>query len=203
MNNIVHKSQQFVEELFSKKLSNKFTYHNWNHTISVKNWAIKIGEERNLSDIDLEIISLAALFHDTGFTHCYQGHEDDSLILAQDFLKAQNYPADQLKKVLDCIEVTKLSAIPTTELEQIMKDADLHSIGTDNFFKNSQNLRLEWKVLCKTSFSNIEWYKNDLDFWEKHNFYTLEAQNFLNKKKKKNINTVRQMLDNELKKKRS
>ncbi len=200
MNNIVHKSQQFVEDLFSKKLSSNFYYHDWHHTISVKEWAIKIGEARNLNESDLEVLTLAALFHDTGFTHCYQGHENKSLHIAQDFFKTQNYPADQLKKILSCIEVTKITANPTTELERIMKDADLHSIGTNDFFKNSQNLRKEWKDLCDTSYSNLEWFQNDLDFWEAHSYFTPEAQTLLNKKKKKNIKKVKQMLEKELKK---
>lgn len=200
MNIIVHKSQKFVEDLLAEKLSNKFTYHDLNHTISVKDWAIKIGKKRNLSDTNLEILALATLFHDTGFTHCYEGHEDDSLSLAQDYLRTENYPADQLEKVLNCIEVTKVTALPSNELERIMKDADLHSIGTDNFFQNSRNLRKEWEKLCDTAYSNIEWYQNDLDFWEGHDFFTPEAHNFLNKTKTKNLKKVKKMLDSELKK---
>ncbi len=65
---IVQKCQEYVEQLFSEKLSDQFLYHNLKHTLDVKGYCQMLSSKMNLEAKDLEILTIASIFHDTGFT---------------------------------------------------------------------------------------------------------------------------------------
>ena len=195
----VQDCQKFVEELFSEKLSNRFLYHDINHTLAVKAWCKTIGLAQQLPDSELEILIIAALFHDTGFTQVYQGHEEASKKIAAEYLKNHDYPSNNLEKILQCIEATKMDHMPDSNLEEIIKDADLNSLGTPQFFQNSENLRREWADLCKEEYTDISWLENNIDFMSQHQYFTAEARELLGKTKKKNYKKIIKTMESEIK----
>ena len=68
----------YVFELFKDQLPNGIVYHNQNHTLQVVNASNEIALVENVSDEDLEILLLAAWFHDIGFTDGFVEHEERS-----------------------------------------------------------------------------------------------------------------------------
>jgi len=62
---ITASANQYVFNLFRDKLSSDYIYHNYLHTTKVTEAAQKIGKKSGLNETELELITLASLFHDT------------------------------------------------------------------------------------------------------------------------------------------
>jgi len=124
--NIVHISQDYVEDLFAEKLTNQYTYHDIAHTLKVKEWVLKLAEKDQLTDKEKELLSLAALFHDTGFTKAYVGHEAASIDIATEFLSNRDYPKEGIEQINNAIKATQMGVEPKGKLGQYLKDADLN-----------------------------------------------------------------------------
>ena len=88
-NNIVSKAQAYVESLLNEKLAKDIFYHNYPHTERVAKVAEEIARETKLPKDELEILMLAAWFHDTGFINDYENHEMESQKIATEFLQKE------------------------------------------------------------------------------------------------------------------
>ena len=191
---IVKHAKNYVTELLEQGLSPDHIYHNLSHTMSVRDSSRELGGKYHLENDELELLELAALFHDTGFTKVYNGHEDVSKDIAAEFLKTENYPEEKIKKIKDLIEVTKVSVEPKTLLERIMKDSDFNTNGS-TYLEKSEALRHEWEVFCDTKMTDEEWLQNNREFWKGHQFHTGEATAMYGKEKRKTLKKLKKKLE--------
>jgi len=173
---ILKAAENFVSDLFSEKLSPNMIYHNYSHTLDVVNNTIKIGTKSGLSGSELEIVTLAAWFHDSGYIVTYNGHEDAGKELATAFLKEHNYDPDKINTILGCINATKMPQTPQNLMEQVICDADLIHFGREDFFEYSDLLKCEWETLGIHHVSDIDWYKSSVDLLSTHKFFTHYAR---------------------------
>jgi len=171
-NPILPKIESYVRELFKKRSAAENIYHNIIHTSEVVNVASRIAHEEELSDQDTEIILIAAWFHDTGYFHCCNGHEDQSSEYARDYLEKEKYPIEKIAKVLDCIKATRIPHSPKNKLEEIICDADLHHLGMKDIEARGELLRQEFEMKGIKKLSDIDWLSNSLDFFDKHKYFT-------------------------------
>ena len=186
--NIVQKAETYVFSLFKDKLSPDYIYHNFNHTLRVVNDAKLISYEEGLSESETEEIILAAWFHDTGYVEGHDEHEEKSSVIAQKFLKENNYPDERINNIINLIKVTKLGVEPQTLTECIMKDADCSHFSDKNYCALSELLRAEWKITHNKQFTDLEWaVLNRSVLIQKHHFYTNYAQQKLQPLKEANI----------------
>src|SRR5689334_420103 len=131
---IITAAEDHVRHIFEQKIpSDIYTYHNWVHTTQVREEVLVLARLANLSNGDLEILNLAALFHDVGFSEAYSGHEDQSIRIAREFLESIHYPQEKIDTIAKLIEVTKIDVKPRTKLESLLKDADTSSLGKSHF----------------------------------------------------------------------
>ncbi|MEL6926960.1 MAG: hypothetical protein AAFO94_23175, partial [Bacteroidota bacterium] len=190
----LEKADQYVSELLTTQLAEEITYHNLEHTQLVRKNANLIGRMKNLPKGELEIINLAALFHDTGFINDYKAHEEESKKIAQAFLQEHQYPAEKTAQVLACIDATKMGAIPTTDLAAVLKDGDLGSIGQEDFLVYTRRLRQEWKTVLNVELDDKTWYKREIEFYKSHYYFTPEARSLFGKQKDKNLKFLKKQL---------
>jgi predicted metal-dependent HD superfamily phosphohydrolase len=176
----------FVFDLLKKELTVKAVYHNYNHTRSVVEAANEIALAENISEIDLEIVLLAAWFHDTGFIKGIENHEEESKKIAHNFLTERGFSKEKISQILLCIDATKMPQNPTSSLEEIICDADLFHLGTENFSKKANLIRSEWELLCDKHLTDIEWFKENIKFIGEHKYFTNYAFNKLNVQKTAN-----------------
>lgn len=169
---ILKSAEIFISELFSEKLSPNMMYHNFAHTMDVVNNARKIGKKSGLDNSELEIVTIAAWFHDSGYTVSYQGHEDAGIEIAKAFLIEHNYDPDKTSKVLSCINSTKMPQLPQSLPEQVICDADLIHFGREDFFDYSDLLRNEWESLGIKQVTDAEWYRQSAELLSTHKFFT-------------------------------
>ena len=169
---IVKEASQYVFDLLQQKLSKEYLYHDFGHATVVTQNALEIGEHSNLSEEEMEVLQLAAWFHDTGHIHDYQSHEQESVKIATEFLKSINYSEKKIKEVNRLILSTEKNKKPEDLLESILCDADLLNIGKREFFKTGKALRTEWELICGRKYSNEQWYQMQYDFLINTNFHT-------------------------------
>lgn len=174
--NIIKAAENFISDLFSEKLSPNMIYHNYAHTLDVVNNTIKIGTKSGLNNSELEIVTLAAWFHDSGYTVTYNGHEDAGKEIATQFLNEHNYDPGKISMVLSCINSTKMPQAPQNLMEQVICDADLIHFGQEDFFEYSELLKTEWETLGINHVSEADWYKASVDLLSTHRFFTQYAR---------------------------
>ncbi|WP_242155769.1 Pycsar system effector family protein [Aestuariivivens sediminis] len=173
MSKLIEKTEKFVFDLFKNELDQTFIYHNYTHTERVLRSLREIIENTKINAEDAEILELAALLHDTGYTRSKENHEEESVKIATAFLKDQNVDDQTIESVNECIMATKFDVSPSTELGKIIRDADASHFGKSYFTEASDFLRKELEIQGIATYSPNEWLDNNIDvLTQKHEFYT-------------------------------
>src|SRR6476659_5382283 len=137
----------FLMPKLEQELPAYLTYHNSQHTKDVLESAEYLAKAENVTRHEKELLLSAALFHDSGLLKTYIGHEEQSCELAKQILPAFEYSTEDIEAICDIIMATKLSHKPTTLLQKIIRDADIHSLGTSHYVATANNLYSEYKHL--------------------------------------------------------
>lgn len=169
-------SEDYVKNLFKDRLSSAYTYHNLDHTIQVVDKIKILAKEENASPEDTEDLLLAGWFHDLGYIDDSENHEEESRKMAEKFLKQHQFDDDRIAKIGKLILATEKFYRPTNHLENIIKDADLYHLASDDYFNVCENLRQEIKEVHHQKFSKLQWAELNTAFFAKHQFYTKFAQ---------------------------
>ena len=161
----------FVINLLKTKIPATYYYHNYEHSLYVMQKAAEIGMHENCSEKEMELLSAAALWHDTGYVNIYTGHEEESCRLARQYLPGYGYSIDDIDRICGMIMATKIPQSPKNKLEEIIADADLEYLGTagagikaDNLFKELRSIN---PILTKE-----EWNRIQVSFLQQHHYFT-------------------------------
>lgn len=183
---LIDKAERYVRNFINENCSDKMFYHNIYHTEEVVKAAEKIGKKCQLSDEDLEIVILAAWFHDTGYYKGNEDHEIKSAEIADNFFSAENTQVSKLEKVKNCIKATKIPQCPNNLIEKVLCDADLYHLSSNKFFKKSELLRKEL-VAHQCAISPVSWMSKSCEFISRHKYFTDFAKRILKPKKEANL----------------
>ena len=170
--------KDFVIHLLNEHLLENYYYHNAEHTVYVMNRAIEIGKQEKCSEKEMELLIAAALFHDTGFINIYEGHEEESCLLAKKYLPEFGFTKSEINRVCGMIMATKIPQSPKNKLEEIIADADLAYLGTVHPEAKAENLFRELQSV-NPDLSRDAWNKMQISFLEMHRYFT---KDFLQKK---------------------
>lgn len=187
MNSLIQETEQFVIDLLSEKLDKNFVYHNIAHTQRVVEKSLELIEGESFSEEQQHVLTLAAWFHDVGYTVNPENHEEESINIAADFLKNKEVKESVIDEVSKLIASTKMGAKPVTKLEKVLRDADCSHVGSKNYTDFNELLRKERELVCEKKIKTVEWDDSNLDFLTKHRFYTSKASKLWEKQKSKNI----------------
>ena len=191
MADILEKVDKFVLQLFTEKLPNTFIYHNYNHTQRVVKSTKELIENSEINVKEERALLLAAWLHDTGYTVKSEGHEEESVKIAKDFLTEENVDKEIIEMVVKYISTTRMLAIPETLPEKIIKDADSSHLSKEYFDETSEFLRQELKIQKIRNFSTNEWVEENIKlFTEKHRYYTPYAIEKWKPKKDENLLSI-------------
>ena len=180
-----------VADHFTKFISAEYVYHDYQHTRDVVEAVKLIGEGYNLSEKELEILQLAAWFHDTGYNEGAQDHEERSKAYAEEYLRDRNYAEEDLAVVSECIMATRFNIEPKNLLEQILRDADLSHLGSKLYWDRCWRVRQELLLTQSRAMSEKEWVEFELSFLQDHEYYTEVARELYGKRKKKYIKQLK------------
>lgn len=190
-NGLLADTETFVRQFFRDHFPPEFVFHDFPHTRNVVEAARQIGAGYDLSEKDMEILQLAAWFHDTGYYKNQDGHEALSCELAEDFLKLCRYDAGNIEQVKGCIIATRVPQNPRNLLEEILCDADLSHLGNDHYWDRCGRLRQEMLMTRDILMSEQEWVDFELDFMIGHQYHTDVAREMFSKQKAQHIKQLK------------
>lgn len=169
---IVYRAGSYVVRSLREQLPADRVFHNVHHTINVVQGVVDIGRAEGVNSEEMEILMLAAWFHDFGHITTYAGHEEESIRLAGIWLKEQKYPEARINEVIRCIRATTMPQQPANKLERIICDADLYHLSFPTYDHYQELLREEWKLLLGIEMTEEEWQESNDAFLRNHHYWT-------------------------------
>lgn len=185
--------QERLLDRLEQQLPKNLYYHSVKHTIDVVTEVELIGWAEGLTEEEVLLLKLAALFHDSGHTISYQNHEFYGAEMAREILSEYNYSVDQIETVCRLIMATKFPPAPTDRLEEVICDSDLDYLGRSDFIPVSNTLFQEMKEReMIDTFDN--WNQLQLNFIKKHQYYTHTARSLREVNKQSQIDRLLALL---------
>ena len=189
------KVKKHIIDRMREELTSDLYYHKLEHTFDVLNAVEQIAATENVNDHDLLLLKTAAILHDSGFLIQYNCNEPSGCDIAKQILCKYGYECTDIQKICSMIMATAIPQSPKNSLEQILCDADLDYLGRDDFYTISDELRKELKVHGK-EFSDSEWFTFEIDFLEKHQYFTKTSQELRDPQKQKHITKLKKLCVN-------
>lgn len=181
----------YALKLLENELPPRLTYHSIAHTrddvvVACQTYAdqIDLPEEERL------LLFTAAWYHDLGFIRQIKNHEDASVEIARKNLPRFGYTSDQINTISNLIMATKMPQQPYTYLQKLLADADMDSLGREDFFEVCDRLRVELQSYGMMQ-DDFEWWDFELKFLLNHTYFTEVAAQLRNKQKQKNLAEIR------------
>ena len=179
--------EAYVTNFITEQVHKDFAYHNIQHTLDVVTGAQELGDAYRLKDKEMELLLIAAWFHDIGYDKGPIDHEDRSATYAKAYLSKQKFSEEDIAVISSCIMATKMPQSPKTILEKILCDADMSHLGKKIYWDRCGRIRQEITLTRNTNMSEQEWVDFELDFICKHNYQTPAAKELYDKRKHKHI----------------
>ncbi len=193
-NELVHKARRYCEKLLMGKIPSYLKFHNLAHTSEVVSSVQILAQNCDLSIEELELVTLAAWFHDTGYSISTVNHEEASCNLARRFLRRNGYELGKTRRLEDCILATKLPQNPKGLVQQVLCDADMAHLALPFYWVKNGCLRTELEITLERGFSDHQWYSQNLLFMQTHEYLTEYARNELTMFKQVNTTINRQLV---------
>jgi predicted metal-dependent HD superfamily phosphohydrolase len=185
---ITEQAQHYVRTYFDTHADDKLIYHNLYHTEQVVKAATQIARHYNLNETDLFIVQVAAWFHDIGYlTGGAPGHEERGAKLMEAYLQGTGVEPAVVDSVRHCILATQLPQHAVSLTEQIVCDADLFHLGTNDFEERNKLMRKEAEAVRHEKISKEDWRKSAIRLLEGHQYYTDYCRLLLNEKQQENL----------------
>lgn len=187
------KAKAFILEKLVKGLPRNLYYHGVHHVVDVLAAAERLGEMENINAHDMEMLCVAALFHDSGYTLSQKSHEERGCDIVREHLPLFGYTAQEIEVICGMIMATVYPQKPKNLLEEIICDADLDYLGRDDFFEIGETLYRE--LTAKGELSNVEdWNKLQERFLVSHHYFTKSAMKLRKAKKEEHLERIRSVL---------
>ncbi len=193
-NTLIKDVQEYVLDLLSKNLSDDITYHSIQHTKEVVRSVNEIAEEEKFNSDEVEIVNIAAWFHDVGYTVNALEHEKYGASMCKTFLQKLDYPEERIDLIEGCILATQMPQSPTNALEKAMCDADLMHLADKDYFRKADLLHKEIEKTKLCTIPEKEWMQMNQDFLNSHCFFTDYAHKTYTAAVKENLRKVRERL---------
>ena len=180
----------YAREKLDNGLSAELTYHSFDHTFfDVLKAVERLAEICQVDGQDLQLLRVAAAFHDTGYISTRVEHEIAGIRIAAQVLPDFGFEDKQIDLVIGMILATRLPQSPRTFLEELIADADLDSLGRDDFFIRSEALRKELAAFGHFT-PRDQWYRQQRSFLQGHAYFTAAARALREPTKQKHIQTL-------------
>lgn len=185
---------RYAHDLMQDNLDLRLVYHNVNHTQNDVVFSVmRMCELIDLSTEKRKLLITAAWFHDIGYIKKRVGHEKIGIDLVRKKLPDFGFSDKQINQIVKMINATKIPQSPKDLMSKILADADLDNLGRKDFFVLSRRLLKEINNFGE-SFTEEQWWENQLEFLKNHTYFTVEAKKIREQKQKENILLLERML---------
>jgi len=188
------RAEEYVLARLEAELAPDLYYHSIRHTRDdVLPAAERLARLARLDGEETLLLRTAALYHDIGFVEQYWYNEPIAVRIAEETLPGFGYDLSQVRVIGNIIVATQLPQSPQTFLEALLCDADLDSLGREDFVVTSHNLKLELAAHGQTS-TIAEWYETQIAFLTAHSYWTRVAEVLRGAQKRRNLAELRRSL---------
>ncbi len=191
---IVGKAQQYAKKILEEELPSDLKYHSTDHTEFVVQAAEEIGENMRFNAQEMEVLMLAAWFHDVGYKNGLQDHEQLGAQVALEFLSKEGYDDELAAKVAGCIMATQMPQTPRNRVEEALCDADLLHLADPEYFEKAGLLHQEIETTKGVEIGEKEWMKMNKRFISEHSYFTSYARQNYRPAKQENLKKVKKKL---------
>ncbi len=188
------RAKHYAFERLRHDLHPNLDYHTLAHTREdVLPAAERLAAIERVDQESLLLLRTAACYHDIGFVERRDEHEVASAQIARAVLPQFGYQTDQISAIHGMIMATRLPQSPHTLLEEILADADLDSLGREDFLPLSMALRDELTAFGAPT-NDQEWYARQLTFLRGHRYFTVAASTLRDTQKRRNMTALTTLL---------
>ena len=207
-NSKFQRASEYAISLLQRELLPAFTFHNVNHTVDeVVRYCSHLAEIEEIDEKNHRLLLVAAYFHDTGLTAIQRldletfeagrsVHEEKAVEIIDEILPAYGFEIEEIQTVARLIMATKWAHMPKDILEQVIRDADMSSLGqaTDYFVHSSDALHRELESFG-IGIEDADWYMEQKELLETYVYHTMSARNLFDANKLLNISAMQARLD--------
>jgi uncharacterized protein len=185
-------------QMLRTQLPAQFSYHCAEHTeLDVIPAVIRLAELSGVSARECLQLQVAAAFHDLGYIQSTVDHEAIGIRRMYELLPGFGFAIREIDTLAALVQATRMPQSPRSRLEAILADADLDSLGRDDFLNMSEALWRE-RVALGDAISWSRWLQLQLQFLQTHRYFTAEAQALRDAGKQRNIELLRQLSSTQL-----
>jgi hypothetical protein len=193
--NSVSEAEAVVKPIL-QSLPVDLVYHSGEHTLGiVYPQSVRLAEMEGLSKDEIILLSVAALFHDTGFTVTYASHEMHSAQMAYDYATSSQCEVirNGAQIIANAILCTNLGGrLPENPIEFILRDADLSPLGLECFPDWNKRLQEECRshrqaFLHPDAQDDYLWAQMQVRFFREHEWFTTAAKALYDGQKQLNL----------------
>lgn len=189
--------KKLVHNYFTEHLNPNRIYHTIQHTETVADWALQMADHYKLDVKSLFIVQAAAWLCDIGVIDDPEQPQKKSARLAGKLLVKLPLDNNLIKEIKSCIVATEVPQQPRNLAEQILCDATMFHLGSEDFPSRSKLMRREHILLGGNKISKDTWKKRDIELLQNHRFKTEYARELFDTQKKINLD---QLLESEINK---
>lgn len=188
-------AKSFILDKLRNELPAHCYYHSYDHTVDMHASAERIAKYESINNEEMELVLIAALFHDAGFVIQAENHEVHSCDIARKVLPQFHYSDDEMATICQLIMATKMPVVPKNKLEEIICDADLDYLGRDDFKTIGELL---YRELAESgAVEGVEhWHEMQIRFLKNHQYYTSFSKKNREDKKQENLSILLQDSNN-------
>jgi len=187
------KLKKHILEFLKLRLPDNLYYHSYSHVIDVLGAAEFLADKEGLSATTKELLKVAVLFHDSGFTIEAREHEKLGCYIAREMLPDFEYSLAEIELIAAMIMATKYPQSPTNLMEEIICDADLDYLGRDDFFEIGGMLLTELNESGRFK-TEKDWNHFQEKFLSSHSYFTKTAKALREPKKLEHLKIIRESL---------
>ncbi len=185
--------KEYVVSQLNAHLLPGLYYHSTAHTLDVLKAIETIADAEKVSQSEMLLLKVAALFHDSGYLFTANNHEANSCRIARSILPGYEFSDAEIELICGLIMATKIPHKPENKLQEIICDADLDYLGRDDFQELSQNLFKEMMLFGKVK-NETDWNIMQANFFESHKYFTVTSNKLRASIKEKNFESIKSLL---------
>ena len=169
---LVAESENYISALLGQKLAANFIYHNFSHALRIKKYADTIGKQTGLTADEMNILRICALFHGAGYVNSYEQYNEESMLIASAYLAGQGLDQQTTGHVSDIIRALKQPQDPKDKIAEVLCDADMMYIATENAIEQIDLLYEETAMLKPNFKKRLAFEKQCIHSFTTHTYFT-------------------------------
>lgn len=190
--------------MFENRQKSEICYHNLDHTLQIVEKVNEIGDYYKLGKEEKDDLFFAGWMHDIGYWEGEgEGHEIRGAEMAEDCLIQVGISKERVDRIKSLILATRIPQNPKNLLEEIICDADLYHLSSDQFYEQTLLLKKEKENLGYGKVPLSDWLRSSQVFMLSHRYHTEYARKFLQPGKEKNLKLIEMKIEESLEEKES